>query len=604
MKKKILSALLCGALVFSMTACGSKESTEPVDKSTVDEYTVDKSSVDESSENAGADMVIMNGTIQTMVSEDDTAEAVAVIGGEIVYVGENAGVEEYIGENTEVIDLDGKYVTPGFIDGHIHMNGPHLTEGKQLSLASLEVDLEVYKKAISEFVEANPDFNTYIIGSMDLKAFPDSNAYNSWLDEICADKPIEVGDVSLHGRLLNTYAIELCGITKETADPPSGLIYKDENGELTGYFSDCTPILTDLPEIEYTEEDYENCVLGFEAEANSYGITSVDSGGDSIETSLFRKLEDEGALTIRVNTNRFVREDVSDEAIDKLIAELDSEKPLTDDFVYVNQVKFILDGVPEGKSAYLLEPYDEAAGTAPDYVSSAAATQDELNHFVARMNEAGYAVQTHCMGDASVQLAVNAFEYSAEQNGLDVEKAVRNKIAHFNLIVEEDCDRMVKLGGIAAMQPLWFYYDPFFSPLEEQMFGRERFDSEYHIKDMIDKGLVITGSNDYYVTLDFAPLHAIEAGATQCSPYPGEDQDIETYTRNADQAVSVYEMLKMYTVNAAYAAHMENNVGSIEIGKKADFVILSDNILTCDVKDVSDVEVLYTISDGRIVYQP
>ena len=151
--------------------------------------------------------------------------------------------------------------------------------------------------------------------------------------------------------------------------------------------------------------------------------------------------------------------------------------------------------------------------------------------------------------------------------------------------------------------PLWFYYDPFFSPLEEQMFGTERFEREYHIRDMIDAGVIITGSNDYPVTLDFAPLHAIEAGATQCSPYAGEDHDIETYTRNAAQAATVYEMLKMYTVNAAYAAFFDNQVGTIEVGKRADLVVLGDNLLTCDVKAISDVPVIYTISDGRIVYE-
>lgn len=270
------------------------------------------------------------------------------------------------------------------------------------------------------------------------------------------------------------------------------------------------------------------------------------------------------------------------------------------DFLNVRQVKFTLDGVPEGKSSYLLEPYAPTAGMDPDYVGTPAADQEQLNTFTALVNAAGYTVQIHSMGDASVQQSMNAFVYSEEQNGkLDV----RNKITHANLMTDEDRQRMADHGIIAAMQPLWFYYDPFFSPLEEQMFGPERFASEYHIRDMLDAGIIITGSNDYPVTYDFAPLHAIEAGATQCSPYPGEDEQVDVYTRNADQAVTVYEMLEMYTSNGAYAAFLDDRVGTIEVGKRADLVVLSQNILTCDVKAISDTIVNYTISDGRIVYE-
>ena len=186
-----------------------------------------------------ATLVLKNGEIQTMVSEDDVAQAIAVRGNEIVYVGDDAGVEAFIGADTQVIDLNGQYVLPGFIDGHIHAASVFLTQDTQLSLMNVPVDLEAYKAALTEFVEANPDFEIYIVTSLDLKAFPDSNAENSWLDEICSDKPIRCSDVSGHGKLLNTKAIEMCGYTKDSPNPPSGIIYKDENGELTGYFSDC-----------------------------------------------------------------------------------------------------------------------------------------------------------------------------------------------------------------------------------------------------------------------------------------------------------------------------------------------------------------------------
>ena len=553
-----------------------------------------------------ADLVLTNGTIQTMVSEDDTAEAVAVKNGEIVYVGTSEGVKDFIGEGTNVIDLAGKYVTPGFIDGHIHAPGPYLTRETVLSLMEYGADLEAYKAAAKEFVDSHPDYDIYLIEAFDLKAFPDSIPENSWLDEICADKPIKCTDVSTHGALLNTCAIEMCGITKDTPNPPKGVIYKDSAGELTGYFSDCNTILGDLPSFNYTEEQYAEAFKAFQSEASSYGLTGIDSGGNldnfdlGFETKVFHTLEAAGELNLRINSNFFFFAPLNAERAQTVIDTIRENEKYASDFLNVRQVKFTVDGVPEGKSAFLLEPYDEAAGMDADYVSSPAASPEELKEFITAVNAAGYTVQTHCMGDASVKIAMDAYENSAKVNG---NPDVRNKIAHVNLLTDEDVDRMAEYKVIAAMQPLWFYYDPFFSPLEEQMFGTERFEREYHIRDMIDAGVIITGSNDYPVTLDFAPLHAIEAGATQCSPYAGEDQDIETYTRNAAQAATVYEMLEMYTVNAAYGAFLNDRVGTIEVGKKADLVVLGDNLLTCDVKAISDVPVIYTISDGRIVYE-
>ena len=163
-----------------------------------------------------ATLVLKNGEIQTMVSKDDVAQAIAVRGNEIVYVGDDAGVEAFIGDGTQVIDLNGQYVLPGFIDGHIHSASVFLSADTELDLMGLDANLEVYKAAVKEFVEAHPDFEIYYVNALDLKAFPESTGENSWLDDICSEKPICCVDVSLHGRLLNTKAIEMCGITKDT----------------------------------------------------------------------------------------------------------------------------------------------------------------------------------------------------------------------------------------------------------------------------------------------------------------------------------------------------------------------------------------------------
>ena len=597
-KRRWIACCAALALLFTLlTGCGN---TGGQSASTGSQPPADNSGSSAPEENANAaDLVLTGGVVETMVDGAE-AEALAVKDGEIVFVGTSTDAEAYIGQDTQVIDLDGRMVTPGFIDGHTHVPGPHLTKDTMLSLLELPAELDTYKKALEEFVAAHPDYEIYLVEGMDLKAFPDNHPDNAWLDEICQDKPIQCMDISEHGKLLNTCALEICGITVDTPVPDGGMFYKNEAGELTGYLSDCDSLLAPLPVFEYTDEQYREAFLSYQEEANSYGITAFDAGGTDIPLRLYDEMYQDGVLNLRVNGNVYRFPPLGEEAAQDIIEYIEENQQYASDFLNVRQVKFTIDGVPEGKSSYLLEPYAPTANTDPDYVGSPMAEQEELNTFIAKVNEAGYTVQCHCMGDASVRMAMDAYVYSQEQNG---EMDVRNKITHANLLTDEDMHRMAEYGVIAAMQPMWFYYDPNFSSLEEQMLGTERFESEYHIRDMLDAGVIITGSNDYPITLDYAPLHAIEAGATQCSPYPGEDEQVDVYTRNADQAVTVYEMLEMYTSNGAYAAFLDDRVGTIEVGKRADLVVLSQNILTCDVKAISDTVVNYTISDGRIVYE-
>ena len=445
---------------------------------------------------------------------------------------------------------------------------------------------------------------------LNLNAFENAIPTNEWLDEICPDIPVCIQDMSYHGYLLNSKAVEICGITKDTQPDLNGIIYKDADGEPTGFISDCPNLMSELP---VEEEDmvaiYKDSMVAYQEEANSYGITAVDIGGNLFardENDMINEargalddLAKEGTLTIRVNMPTFATKPFTKEEAEKQVKSLDEGQKYNSDFQRVTQVKCQIDGVPEACTSALLEPYAPEAGQAADYTGPEITPQEDFNQFVATMNAAGYAVNTHSMGDLSVRTALEAIEYSIEQNG---EGDYRNIITHMNLINGDDVERVAATNTYAAMQPLWWYYDPIFSPLEEHTLGAERFATEYHIKDLVDAGIKITGSVDYPVTLDFAPLHGIEAGATQCSPFEGEE-GTEEFTRNADQAVSVYEMLKMYTINGAEQMSMDDLIGTIEVGKKADFTVLEDDILSCELEHISDIKIVKTISDGRIVYE-
>lgn len=547
-----------------------------------------------------ADLVLCGGEIQTMKTDDEVVSAVAAADGEIVFVGDDEGVQKYIGKDTKVIDLDGLYVLPGFIDGHNHGASHQLEKKFDLYLNETAPNQASYQKVMKDYREKYPD-KKYILGhGLNLNAFENNSPAHGFIDEIIDDACVFIQDMSVHGCLLNKKAMDEIGLTKDTKAPDGGTIYTDGNGEPTGYLSDCFSLTAPLfAKVTHDAAQEKAAFKEFMKEMNSYGLTALQVPGGGFEDGLdiIREFAKSGKMTMRVSLGQFV-DDLNADGAKKIVKVFDKNQSYNSDWCKVTLAKAIIDGVPEGKSALLIDPYDSAAGMPADYRGPVSATQDELNEMTAIIDKAGYQVEFHAMGDGAVNMALNAFEYALKHNG---KRDARHQIAHATLMKDEDIPRMGDLNVIGAMQPMWFYYDPFFSPLEEKVFGKARFAKEYRIKDMLDAGIVMTGSIDYPITLEARPLTGIQAGATQCSPFDGEE-DSADYLRNPDQAVTVLDMVKMYTVNGAFALEMDKQIGTIEVGKKADFVVLGQNILSCDVKDVANTGVLYTISDGRVVY--
>ncbi len=565
------------------------------------------SGTDDSASTAeAADLVLTNGTIQTMADDNAVVEALAVKDGSIVFAGTAADAEAYVGDATQTIDLEGAFVSPGFIDAHTHDVQAILAQMYQCYLTETEATVEAYQAAIREYAEANPDLEVIYGGAIDLNAFEGGAPTAAFIDEVVSDRPVVLYDASLHGRVVNTKALEVAGITSETEPPAGGMVYTDSDGNPTGYLSDATALLGDLDGMTYTADQYEEAFRAYQEHANSLGITGIQLGGNEVaaedQWGVHKKLEQAGELNLRIGdtiwAEGYADGGYNEEAAERDIAILDAAQDKNSDFVKINMLKMKFDGVPEGKSAYLLEPYDEAAEMDADYVGTLNGDATAIQDYVVAVNKAGYQVQVHAMGDGAVQVALDAYEYAVGQNG---EGDYRNVVTHVTLISDDDKQRMAELGVIAAMQPMWFYYDPMFSPLEEQNFGSERFGTEYHIRDMVDAGITITGSADFPITED-NPLDGIEVGCTQCSPFEGEEDD-DAYLRNADQTVDVMEALRWYTVNGAYQMKMDDLIGTLEVGKKADLVVLSQDITSCESKKINEATVLYTISDGRIVYQ-
>ena len=579
------------ALGLSLAAC-AQGGQAPVDAGSAPGV----SAADE----AAAGIVLKNGVIQTMRTDDEIFSAVVIQNGEIVFVGDNETADTYAGELTTVIDLDGAYVLPGFIDGHNHGSEQQLNKKFTLYLKETEPDVAAYQEVMRQYVADNPDVE-YIRGSgLDLNAFENASPTHEFIDEVIPDKVVWINDMSQHGCLVNQKAMDELGITKDTPDPEGGKIYRDADGNPTGYLSDCFSLTAPLDEhVSFTPEQKTEAFRDFMAEMNSYGLTAFQmAGGATPETwEMVNELENSGELTMRVNAGPFIGFDLKE--AEDAIAMLDDAQKYDSDWQKTTLIKALLDGVPEGFTAYLSEPYAPESGIDEDYCGPAYTNQDTLNEVAAAIDKAGYQLELHAMGDESARMSLNAFEYAQQQNG---KRDARHQIAHCTLMQDDDIQRMADLEVIGAVQPMWFYYDPFFSFMEETNFGPERFAKEYRIKDMLDAGVMMTGSVDYPITLEVRPLTGIQAGATQSSPFDGEE-DSEEFLRDPNQAVSVLDMIKMYTINGAKAMFMEDKIGTIEVGKKGDLVVLGQNLLEIDVKDVANTGILYTISDGRVIFE-
>ena len=598
---KRYTAITLAAVVTASAAAGCSQNS--VEKAgTEPEAQPPKSEAPEAEQEASASLVLKNGIIQTMVSEENTAEAIAINGDEIIYVGDSDGAEAYIGDSTEVIDLDGAMVTPGFMDGHMHAANGWGTKLFAVSFSDCKTN-DDYIEAVRTFAEENPDVDVITGGRFDLNNYAQDDGTNPGsakedLDQACSDRPVILKSVDGHSYWVNSKALELAKITKDTKDPKAGVISRNEDGTPRGMLTDTAKdLVADLAEqVQYTDEMYMEAAEKFQEEAHSMGITGMTScpSGNDDAISGFYKLEESGELSLRLKSAKVAAPEISpEEMID--IVKKHGETYKDSEWIDTNVVKIFADGVTEGKTGVFLEPYLESAGKGTDYKGNPVWTDEQFNEMAAALDKEGIQLHTHAIGDGAVNQTLNAYEYAEEQNG---KRDARFTITHVCAVTPDDIQRLADMEVVSALQFLWMYADPLFE-LEKAMIGEERALAMYPVKEMQEQGCIISGASDYSVS-PYDVLDEIETGVTRNSPY---EEDTEDMFRNPEQAVSAYTVLEAYTKNVAYENFWDEKLGTIEVGKKADLAVLGQNILTCDPEEISETPVLYTIAGGKIVYQ-
>ncbi|RIK62627.1 amidohydrolase [candidate division KSB1 bacterium] len=541
----------------------------------------------EKSVNTKADVLLRNGAIYTVDAARSWAEAAAIAHGRIIYVGANAGAEEFITPQTRVIDLNGKMVLPGFHDSHVHPVSGGIELG-QCNLNGLQTQQEIFD-AVREYAQKNPALPWIVGGGWDLPIFPNANPTKQQLDQLVSDRPAFLSAADGHSAWVNSKALELAGITAATADPPEGRIERDPlSKEPTGTLRERATDLVSKHIPPLTSADYLAGAKRGLAMANRFGITSLQEASATPEIlAAYDSLDRSGELTARVVAAMYV-DPAKDEAQIKELKQKRSRyrgKNLRAD-----AVKIFADGVIESRTAAMLAPYLDR----PDYRGIPNLEADKFKRLVTALDQEKFQVHIHAIGDRAIRMALDAHEAAQLANG---RRDARHHLAHIQLIDPQDIPRFERLGIIANFQSLWAYADTYITELTEPALGPERSRWLYPIGSVMRSGAMIVGGSDWSVS-SMNPLDAIQVAVTR--------RGVDDSTGSAwipQEIVDLPTMLAAYTINGAYVNHQENETGSIEVGKAADLIVLDRNLFEIPVHEIHNAKVLLALLEGREVHR-
>lgn len=552
----------------------------------------------------------INANIYTMDKENTNCSAMVIENERIVYVGSDEGALSY--KDAEVIDLGGRTVLPGFSESHTHAPGlaydtlfninlfPALSEEETMNLIETHI-----KEHPEKEMYYGRGFNTSLFEGIEGVLGPRKER----LDAL-TDKPVILSDFGGNCMWMSSSAMAMYDITPDRKCPPGGEIQLDpETGELWGIIRNEARAF--VPYQSFTEEENYEAMKWFQDVMLRNGYTSIFAlrppGTVEPRTTLFdafKTLEDKGELYLRIHGGRDM------DALGDLDAQYEemnrTRERVKSPHMELTTAKFFLDGVIEGLDGYLLEPYSEAAQKGSNFTSSLFWDKDVLAKAFEKAMKHGYQIHCHSIGDGATHDALDAMEIALKNVP---EGDYRNTITHLQLVSDEDIQRMKEMNIIANVQVYWHFKSPVMFPLETKLI-EERAEREYPLNRFVKNGITIVSSSDFPVTPEPNPFHAIEAGVTRNlynAPSLGvddiTDMDDPRYLLDKDERVSLTDMLRSFTCNAAYAKFLDNEIGSLETGKYGDFIVLDKNPYDVNPIDLEFITVLETYFGGEKVYE-
>ena len=525
-----------------------------------------------------ADIIITNAKIFTSDESNPRAEAVAIKGNRIAFVGTNEGAESFKHQSTRVIDGQGHTLTPGFIDSHIHL----LSGSLWMGYANLREarSMEELKQVLLEFASENKT-DPWVVGR---GIRYDIVATRQQLDEIISDRPIYVGAFDGHTGWANTMALEMAGILDTEVSLVNGIVVRDEHGVATGELreDDAMDTVRSLIPQPDANRKRELLKLGIRS-INQAGITSVHNmNGDMEELMVYAALEDAGELNMRV----YVPYHVKPEAKEEDLKEAAEMAKVQMDYVRGGAAKFFMDGVWESYTAFNIEPYadDPSVGIVPPIFS--------LEHFV-RMasicDKMGLQIAVHCCGDGAVRQTLDGYEQIQKLNG---RRDSRHRIEHIEVCQPEDMSRFKDLGVIASMQTSHAPFGPEENDTGARRMGRARLPISFAWRSLKNAGAHLALGSDWFVA-PFDPLINIFVALNR----------IKLADECPDQRLTLAECIIGYTRDAAYVEFKENEKGQIKEGYLADMVLFSHDLFEVKPEDILTARAVLTMIDGRIVHE-
>ena len=533
-----------------------------------------------------ADLVLRNAFVYTVDSVHPRAQAVAVRDGRIVYVGSDSGVAAVVGARTEVLDLAGRMVLPGFNDTHVHPVSGGIELG-ECNLTPAE-SLEEVTRIVRECAASGAPGEWVRGGGFPLPVFRNGSPTRALLDSLVPNGPAFFTSSDAHSAWVNSRALELAGVTRATADPVNGRIERDASGAPAGTLRETAIDLVSARLPAYTDDDYLAGLARGLSMAARFGITSLqEASADEPVVRAYARADSLGRLTVRALVNLHVDPSRGAEQVVQLAA---LRTRYARGLVRPIGAKIFMDGVIEGQTAALLAPYVDR----PGYLGELNVSPGRMDSLVQSLDSAGFSVHVHAIGDRAIRTALDAFE---AQRARDGGAGPRHVIVHLQLFDPADIPRFAALGVVASFQPLWAYYDSYMRDLTEPRLGPARSTHQYPIASLVRSGAVVAAGSDWSVS-SMNPLEAIQVAVTHRAlddstgpPWlPAERIDLAT-------------ALHLYTLGGAVASGEDALTGSITVGKAADLVVLSDDLFSRSVHQIARSRVLLTMLAGRTVYR-
>lgn len=533
-----------------------------------------------------ADLIFFNGSVITADANNSLAEAVALKGNTIIYCGTMKGVYDFVGENTREIDLNGNTLMPGFIDSHIHFTLLGLKQGPIIDITVEKADsIKAIQSIIKESVKTKKPGQWIVLSGYDHnKLIERRHPSKEDLDQVAPDNPVRCTRCCAHMGVYNSRALEIAGIKDSSAFGQGEVVEKD--GQLTGLLKENAHMYMGSL-AEFSDQELKDSLKAAEHIMHKNGITSLcDAGSDGIGALdfIYKGIKSKD-LKVRIKPMIF---DLAgkQENIDAIDWYLDKGKDLyqTSNRFAVASVKIMIDGSSSGPSSATRKPYSHD----PDLKGILTWNQEEIDDIVEKVHKAGLSMTAHAVGDMAVEMIVNSIEKSQEANP---RVDARHRIEHCGLVDEELLIRIKNLGIIPIANPGFIErngkdYNTYYGDRVNYMFPLKSF-LAMDIPCAIGSDAPVVSEN---------PMKGLYGAINRRDGISGE-------AVGENQKIHLLEAIKMYTYNGAYATFDEDIKGSIEVGKLADLVVLSKNLLDKSLGDIRDVHVTMTIMDGEIVYQ-